>query len=58
MSQKEQIWELYLRKREALYQYGIENGLIHCYEKELIDELRHTYYGGISASIIILSLLC
>lgn len=48
-------WDLYLIRWKILYSYGIRKGLIHTYEKELIEKLRHIYYGGIPASIMILS---
>ncbi len=47
-------WKQYLKKRKKLYIYGAKNGLIHDYEQELIENLRHVYYGGIPASILLL----
>lgn len=46
-------WNLYLKKKKLLFFYGFKNGLIHPYEKDLIENLRHIYYGGVPASIII-----
>ena len=48
-------WQLYKKKREILIDYGIEKGLVHPYEVELIETLRNTYFGGVPASIILLS---
>lgn len=49
-------WELYNKKREILIYYGIANGLIHTYEEDdIIENLRNIYYGGIPASILLLS---
>ena len=47
-------WNLYLKKKKLLYFYGFANGLIHSYEKELIENLRKVYYGGVPASIMLL----
>jgi len=47
-------WELYKKKKSILFSYGISKGLIHSYEKQLIENLRHVYYGGVPASIILL----
>lgn len=47
-------WNLYQAKRSLLFAYGIKHGLIHPYEKELIENLRNVYYGGVPASIMLL----
>lgn len=47
-------WELYKKKKSILFSYGIKMGLIHSYEVELIENLRHIYYGGLPASILLL----
>ena len=48
-------WKLYLEKKKLLYLYGINRGLINTYENELIENLRNVYYGGVPASILLLS---
>jgi len=48
-------WWLYLLKRNLLFYKGIKSGLIHSYEKKLIENLRHVYYGGVPASVMLLS---
>ena len=47
-------WKLYKKKEKILFSYGISKGLIHAYEKDFIEHLRHVYYGGVPASIILL----
>lgn len=47
-------WIIYNKKKDILYYYGIHNGLIHSYEEELLEKLRHVYYGGVPASILLL----
>ena len=47
-------WKLYEMKTSILYSYGLKNGLIHPYETELIEKLRHVYYGALPVSIILL----
>lgn len=47
-------WSIYKKKKDLLFYYGIFNGLIHSYEEELLANLRHVYYGGVPASIILL----
>lgn len=47
-------WNLYLKKRRLLFYIGLTTGLIHGYEKELVENLRKKYYGGIPISIILL----
>lgn len=47
-------WEDYHKRCSILYQYGLEKGLIHPFENELIENLRHVYYGGVPASILLL----
>ena len=48
-------WNLYCDKRELLYSWGLKTGLIKPYDDELIEKLRKVYYGGIPASITLLS---
>lgn len=48
-------WELYSYKQKRLLLYGLKNGLILPYDDKLIEKLREIYYGGIPASIILLS---
>jgi len=47
-------WELWKKKNELLIRYGASRVLVRKYEDELIENLRHVYYGGIPASIILL----
>lgn len=47
-------WELYCKKWDALFMYGIKTGKIHSYEVDLIEQLRSVRYGGIPASIVLL----
>lgn len=48
-------WDLYSFKTKFLLIWGLKNGLIMPYDDELIEKLRTVYYGGIPASIILLS---
>lgn len=48
-------WNLYLKRREVLMRDGIKKGLIKVYSEEFIETLRTVYYGGIPASILLLS---
>lgn len=48
-------WMLHCYKEKQLLYYGLLNGLIFPYHDELIEKLRNVYYGGIPASIILLS---
>lgn len=48
-------WNLFYKKYIQYVKYGFKKGLVNTYEDELIENLRHVYYGGIPASIIILS---
>lgn len=52
---EEKKWMLYLKRREALMRYGFKKGLIKPYSEEFIESLRTVYYGGIPASILLLS---
>lgn len=47
-------WKLYLKKRNALIIYGVKNGLVRMYDEELLSRLRHYYYGGVPATILLL----
>jgi len=49
-----ELWNLYLRKKELLLNYGFKNKLIHKYDDILINNLRKVYFGGVPASIILL----
>lgn len=55
MNIKEKKWELHKLKERELLIYGLKNGKIKPYDDELIEKLRTIYYGGIPASIILLS---
>lgn len=48
-------WDLYQYKSRKLLLYGLKNKKIFPYGDELIEKLRNIYYGGIPASIILLS---
>lgn len=48
-------WKLQNYKYKALLIWGLKNGHIVPYSDELIEKLRTIYYGGIPASIILLS---
>ena len=48
-------WYLYQKKYKMLLIYGLQHGLIFPYDDKLIEKLRNIYYGGIPASIILLS---
>ncbi len=48
-------WKLFKDKEKKLHVYGLENGLIIPYNEELIEKLRNVYYGGMPASVILLS---
>lgn len=48
-------YEAWKRKRDILFKYGFYTGKIRPYDDELIGKLRNIYYGGIPASIILLT---
>ena len=48
-------WDLHSYKQKVLLIWGLKNGLITPYEDQLIEKLRKVYYGGIPASVILLS---
>lgn len=48
-------WDLHQKKANLLYSWGLKNGKIKTYDEELIQKLRKVYYGGIPASVILLS---
>lgn len=48
-------WNLHQKKANLLYSLGLKNGKIKTYDEELIQKLRKVYYGGIPASVILLS---
>lgn len=48
-------WDLHKYKEKQLLLWGLKNGYIAPYGDELIEKLRNIYYGGIPASIILLS---
>lgn len=50
----EMRWKLFNKKYNILFLYGVKHGLIQPYSDELLDTLRHFYYGGIPASILLL----
>jgi len=46
-------WNLFRKKYEILFKYGVSKKLISPYECELIEKLRTVYYGGVPASILL-----
>lgn len=55
----EKRWRNYQKKSARMIELGLLTGFVHFYDKNLIAKLRHIYYGGLPASLIILSLrLC
>ena len=48
-------WDLHQKKHRFLLLYGLSHGLIFPYDDELIERLRKVSYGGIPASVILLS---
>ena len=48
-------WDLHSYKYNLLLTWGLINGLITPYDDNLIEKLRKVYYGGIPASVILLS---
>ena len=52
---KEKKWELHKKKLQRLTYWGLKNGYANPYDNKLIEKLRTIYYGGIPASILLLS---
>ena len=48
-------WDLHSYKQKVLLIWGLKNGLITPYDDQLIEKLREVYYGGIPASVFLLS---
>ena len=48
-------WDLHNYKSKKLLLWGLKHGYIALYNDELIEKLRTIYYGGIPASILLLS---
>lgn len=48
-------WDLHNYKSKKLLLWGLKHGCIAPYNDELIEKLRTIYYGGIPASILLLS---
>ena len=55
MDLKEARWKSYIAKRRIIFSWGVLNHKIGPYSDYLIKKLRNIYYGGIPASIILLS---
>lgn len=51
---EEMKWKLHKKRYDELFNYGVKHGLIGAYDKKLIENLRHIYYGGLPASILLL----
>lgn len=61
MATKREIlrYKLYQERKRILTLWGCRHGLVHRYDDELVERLRNVYYGGIPASVMLLSrLLC
>ena len=41
--QEKSNWEIYNKKYDSLFEYGITNRLIGAYDNKLIGNLRHSY---------------
>lgn len=56
MATKDELleWEQHKKNYNKLFDYGVKHGLIHSYDNQLIENLRHIYYGGLPASILLL----
>ena len=48
-------WKIYKQKSNQLLLWGLDHGYVTIYNDELIEKLRTIYYGGIPASILLLS---
>ena len=48
-------WNLHQKKHKMLLLWGLNNGYAAPYSEALIEKLRNIYYGGIPASVILLS---
>ncbi len=48
--------KMFFERKKKMIKYGFENGLIRPYDDELIKKFREVYYGGIPASILLLTL--
>ena len=55
MNIQEKKWNLFNLKERKLLIHGLKTGKITPYDDELIEKLRTIYYGGMPASIILLS---
>ena len=55
MNIREEQWKLHNIKERKLLINGLKTGKITPYDDELIEKLRTIYYGGMPASIILLS---
>lgn len=51
---EEMKWKLHKKRCDVLFDYGVKHGLIGAYDKKLIENLRHIYYGGLPASVLLL----
>lgn len=52
---QEMKWDLHKYKSRQLLLWGLKHGYVAPYDDALIEKLRNIYYGGIPASIILLS---
>lgn len=51
----EKKWELHKKKLQRLTYWGLKHGYVKPYNNKLIEKLRTIYYGGLPASILLLS---
>ena len=47
-------WQEYQDKRDLIFDFGFQTGLIRTYNQEEFELMQNVYYGGVPASIILL----